>query len=136
MILVGYGRVGSLVGADLAVAAVPFLVIEDSDTHADALKAANIELIVGNAAASQVLDRANLAGARCLVVAIPDPFEAGQAIEQGRKLNPGLQIIARAHSDAEVAHLTRLGADQVVMGEREIARCMIAALLPAPVPQT
>lgn len=57
------------------------------------------------------------------------PFEAGQAIAQGRKLTPALTIIARAHSDAEVDHLTRLGADTVIMGEREnCAGEMIAAL--------
>jgi len=37
-----------------------------------------------------------------------------------------MTVIARAHSDAEVAHLERLGADEVVMGEREIAGRMFA----------
>jgi hypothetical protein len=36
--------------------------------------------------------------------------------------NPGLDIIARAHSNAEVEYLTRLGASLLIMGEREIAR--------------
>ncbi len=136
VILVGYGRVGGLVGADLLASNTPFLVIEDSDKHAETLQAAGVELIRGNAATPAVLERANLAGARSLIVAIPDPFEAGQAVAQGRKLNPGLTIIARAHSDAEVDHLNRLGADTVIMGEREIALEMIAALkqaAPAPI---
>ncbi|MDU1048623.1 MAG: hypothetical protein E7A45_11565, partial [Staphylococcus epidermidis] len=37
-------------------------------------------------------------------------------------------IVARAHSDAEVEHLKSLGADVVIMGEREIARGMIEEL--------
>jgi CPA2 family monovalent cation:H+ antiporter-2 len=49
-------------------------------------------------------------------------------VEQGRKLNPGVRIIARAHSDEEVEHLTRHGADTVIMGEREIAVGMLAWL--------
>ena len=36
--------------------------------------------------------------------------------------NPRLEIIARAHSDKEVEHLTKFGANLVIMGEREIAR--------------
>ncbi len=64
-------------------------------------------------------------GARCVVIAIPNAFEAGQATEQCRKLNAGLKIIARAHSDEEVDYLTRLGADHVIMGEREIGLGMI-----------
>jgi CPA2 family monovalent cation:H+ antiporter-2 len=33
-------------------------------------------------------------------------------------------VLARAHSDEEVAYLLRAGADAAVMGEREIARSM------------
>jgi CPA2 family monovalent cation:H+ antiporter-2 len=36
-----------------------------------------------------------------------------------------LRLFSRAHSDAEVEHLRGLGADMVIMGEREIARGMI-----------
>jgi len=39
--------------------------------------------------------------------------------------NPNLPIIARAHSDAEVDHLQKLGASVTIMGEHEIARSMI-----------
>ena len=41
------------------------------------------------------------------------------------KANPALPIVARAHFDGEVDHLLRLGASQVVMGEREIAAAML-----------
>lgn len=51
--------------------------------------------------------------------------EAGQIIEQARAINPSLPIIARAHTDAEVEHLQKLGADVTIMGEREIAVAMV-----------
>lgn len=44
---------------------------------------------------------------------------------------PLIQIIARAHSDEDVAYLEKLGADHVIMGEREIAARMVS-LLKAP----
>ena len=59
------------------------------------------------------------------MIAIPEAFEAGQVVRQARAANPKSQIIAQAHSDAEVDHLKSLGADTVIMGEREIAREMI-----------
>jgi len=68
------------------------------------------------------------AAARYLVIAIPDAFEAGQIVQQARAVNPKIEIIARAHSDAEVEHLTSLGANIAIMGEREIARGMIGEL--------
>ena len=72
-----------------------------------------------------MLRAANLAGAKYIIIAIPEAFEAGQVVQQARAANPRNQIIARAHSDAEVEHLNSLGADTVIMGEREIAHGMI-----------
>ncbi|WP_026871012.1 cation:proton antiporter [Inquilinus limosus] len=128
VVLVGYGRVGSLIGAALQAAGRPFLVIEDADQPLARLREAGIETIVGNAAVPEVLSLANLPGARQLAVAVPNAFEAGQIVAQARAANPGIAIIARAHSDAEVEHLRSLGADAVIMGEREIARGMAEAL--------
>jgi CPA2 family monovalent cation:H+ antiporter-2 len=125
IVLVGYGRVGSLVGQFLKARGEPFLVIEAADRVVPMLREAGIETILGNAANADVLRGANLTRASRLVVAIPEAFEAGQVVQQARAANPGLEIVARAHSDAEVEHLTGLGADVVIMGEREIARSMI-----------
>jgi CPA2 family monovalent cation:H+ antiporter-2 len=42
-----------------------------------------------------------------------------------REKCPSIEIIARAHYDDEVEYITERGANQVVMGEREIARTML-----------
>ncbi|HEY0292957.1 MAG TPA: YbaL family putative K(+) efflux transporter [Hansschlegelia sp.] len=127
-VLIGAGRVGGLIAERLRASHAPFLVIEDAETRIAALREAGIELITGNAASSDTLGLANLVGAKMLVVAIPNAFEAGQVVQQARRQNPGLHVIARAHSDAEADHLRSLGADAVIMGEREIARAMIKLL--------
>ncbi|MDU3302677.1 MAG: hypothetical protein E7E83_14750, partial [Enterobacter ludwigii] len=44
-----------------------------------------------------------------------------------------IEIIARAHYDDEVEYITERGADQVVMGEREIAKAMLTLLTKPPV---
>ena len=49
-----------------------------------------------------VLRATNLAAAHDLVIAIPDAFEAGQIVQQARVTNPGIKIIARTHSAAEL----------------------------------
>jgi CPA2 family monovalent cation:H+ antiporter-2 len=124
-VLVGFGRVGRIVGAQLKGAGMPFLVIEAGDKRIAEAKAAGIEVISGNAAKAEVLRLANLPAAKALFIAIPDTFEAGQIAEQARRANRGLAIIARAHADAEAEHLTRHGANTVIIGEHEIARAMI-----------
>ena len=82
-------------------------------------------MFIGNAADPEILAAANLKQARRLFVTIPEPFEAGQVVQQARKTNPSLEILARAHSDAAVEHLEGLGATLVVLGEREIAERML-----------
>ncbi|CAN7342419.1 cation:proton antiporter [Mesorhizobium amorphae] len=128
-ILIGYGRVGSLVGAALKEAALPFLVIEDADKTLAKLKAEGVETVAGNAANADVFSAANPERAKRLILAIPNAFEAGQVVLRARAANPDISVIARAHSDAEVEHLKGLGADTVIMGEREIARGIVEEVL-------
>jgi len=125
VVLVGYGRVGSVIGAELRAAQVPLLVFESDNDRVEALREHDIEVIGGNAADPELAAAANYAAARCLLVAIPDGFEGGQVVEQARLINPRLPIIARAHSEEEIEHLKRHGASKVVMGEFLIAQMMI-----------
>ena len=124
-ILIGYGRVGSVVADGLKRQGTPFLLIEDSEKRVAAAHAAGIEVVIGNAAGGNALMLANVAAAKTLLVAIPNAFEAGQAVEQARKVNDKLRIIARAHSDEEITYLRDLGANEVIMGEREIGLGML-----------
>ena len=126
IVLVGHGRVGAIISAVLLNAKVPLLVVENDPGIAARLRHQGVETITGNAADSAVLDAANLGLARCLLVAISDAFEGGHVVERARRVNAALPIIARAHSDEEVAHLQRHGATTVIMGEQEIAKAMIA----------
>jgi CPA2 family monovalent cation:H+ antiporter-2 len=126
IVVVGYGRVGSLLGAGLVAMGEKLLVIEDQDDGVAAARRDGAEVLVGNAADPEVLGAAGLARAKRLFVAIPGSFEAGQVCEQARKQNPNLPIIARAHSLAEVEHLKECGASRTIMGEAEIARAMLA----------
>jgi CPA2 family monovalent cation:H+ antiporter-2 len=123
-VLVGYGRVGQLVGEALRQEGWPLLVIEDATDIIERLSAEGVEVLPGNAADDRVLMAANLKDAKLLLVAIPNGFEAGQIVEQARAANPDIDIVARAHFDAEVEYLSKLGANVVIMGEREIARSM------------
>ncbi|HVX98746.1 MAG TPA: YbaL family putative K(+) efflux transporter [Pseudorhodoplanes sp.] len=126
VVLVGHGRVGGYISRVLRDRAIPFLVVEDDREIVARLREQHIEVIFSNAADPEVVPAANIAGARCLLVAIPDAFEGGQVVEQARKANTSLPIIARAHSQEEIEHLKRHGASIVVMGEHEIAKTMIA----------
>lgn len=127
-VLVGYGQVGRIVAAGIKADGGGLVVIEDSDHDVAAARAEGFEVIFGNAASQDVLRLANLPAARNLLVAISNGFEAGTVCESGRKLNPGISIIARAYSEEEESFLRGLGASTVIRGEREIGKGILQFL--------
>ncbi|KLK93045.1 sodium:proton antiporter [Microvirga vignae] len=132
VVLVGHGRVGKFISRKLTASGTPFLVIEANKSQLADLERDGNETLVGNAADPEIAAAANLKEARCLLVAIPDAFESGQIVEQARRLNPNLPIIARVHSAAQEEHVTKYGATKAVMAEQEIARAMVSAVPDAP----
>jgi CPA2 family monovalent cation:H+ antiporter-2 len=124
IVLIGFGRVGSRVGQTLHAAGQPIALVESDRELLDQARALGIAGVLGNAASRDTLAAANVAAARAVLVAIPYTIEAGQIIEHAREANPGLAVLARAHSDSEVDYLLAHGADAAIMGEREIARSM------------
>ncbi|UES60068.1 Kef family K(+) transporter (plasmid) [Roseibium aggregatum] len=124
-IVVGFGRVGSVICERLQLAGEKIVVIEEDRALADQLVEHNVDVIFGNAPAPDVMIAANLHTAKRMFLAIPDSFEAGQIVNQARSANENLQIIARAHSDAEAEHLRSNGADVAIVEERELAYAML-----------
>ncbi|AVF35537.1 YbaL family putative K(+) efflux transporter [Rahnella sikkimica] len=127
-LLVGYGRVGSLLGEKLQTAGIPLVVIENSRPRVEALREQGISTVLGNAANQEIMDLARLDCARWLLVTIPNGYEAGEIVASARAKRPNIEIIARAHYDDEVTYILERGADRVVMGEREIANSMVDML--------
>ncbi|WP_347303521.1 YbaL family putative K(+) efflux transporter [Croceibacterium sp. TMG7-5b_MA50] len=128
VVLIGYGRVGRLFAEGARQSGRALVIIEDQPDVMERARNDGFTIVHGNAASIRTLREAGIAEAAKLVIAIPEGYEAGVIAQRARKANADLTIFARAHSDEEVAHLQRHGADHVVMGEREIARRLIAML--------
>jgi len=124
VVLIGYGRVGSHIGALICGRGEGLTVIEDQKDMAAAAAAAGATVIIGDATKDSILRQAGIEDASTLLIAIPEGVEAGAVVRKARAINPKLVIVARAHSDEEVADLVRRGADHVVMAERETAARM------------
>lgn len=124
-ILVGYGRVGVILAEGLKAAREPFVLIEVADDRIAQARAADIEVVPANAATSEALTLANVMAARMVMIAIPNAYETGQAVEQARRMHPSVRIVARGQSDEEALYLRQLGADEVILGIRETAMGML-----------
>ncbi len=124
VVLIGYGRVGSHIGSMICGRGEGLTVIEDQKDMAAAAAAAGATVIIGDATKDSILRQAGIEDASTLLIASPEGVEAGAVVRKARAINPKLVIVARAHSDEEVADLVRRGADHVVMAERETAARM------------
>lgn len=124
-ILVGCGRIGRALLERLKASGEAFVVVEDTMDEVDRLRQEGCYALCGNAASVGVLEEANAAQAKLLLVAIHGSFEAGQMIERIRELNPHIVVVAHARSEAELMHLEKHGVPDAMMGEKEIALGMM-----------
>jgi CPA2 family monovalent cation:H+ antiporter-2 len=120
-IIVGFGRVGSTIGKALDGHALPYLVVEQDREVVERLRERNVPAVYGDAARPGILEHADAATARVLIVTAPEPFHARQVISLARQINPDIDTVVRTHTSADQAYLERLGVGLVVMGERELA---------------
>ena len=120
-VIVGYGRVGSVVGHALEAQGLRFAVIERNQRIVEELRARGVVAIQGDASARGVLDLAAVEHARLVVIASPDGFQARRVLELARERNARIGVVVRTHSSSELAYLIRQGVDRAVMGELELA---------------
>ncbi|RQO55835.1 Kef family K(+) transporter [Variovorax sp. KBW07] len=124
VVLVGYGRVGRRIAAELEAHDIPYVVAEQNRELVEKLREAGIPAVWGDAADPAVLIQAHVARARVLVVATPDTMNVRQMIETARTLNPMIQTVIRSHNEQEAQLLTQENSVTVFLGEHELAQAM------------
>ena len=121
-VVVGTGRVGSVVLDALRRHGLPAVAVEADRNRAERLAASGMPVVWGDATRPEVLLPAELDRARLLVLALPGAVEARAVLDLARAANPAIQIVVRTHSNEEAALLEAdEGIGLVLMGEREVA---------------
>jgi CPA2 family monovalent cation:H+ antiporter-2 len=121
-VVVGTGRVGSVVIRALQGHGIPVVAVEENRSAAEALAASGTATIWGDATRPEVLHAAGLDGARLLMVALPGAVETRAVLGLARAANPAIHAVVRTHSDQEATLLeAEEGVGLVMMGEREVA---------------
>ncbi|WP_434523990.1 YbaL family putative K(+) efflux transporter [Photorhabdus asymbiotica] len=127
-IIVGYGRIGSLLCQRLQEQEFPLVVIENTRAKFEELGEQGISAVMGNAASKDIMSLARLDCAYSLLLTIPNGYEAGEIVASAREARPDLNIIVRADYDDEVTYIMERGASHVIIGEHEIAKTMASVL--------
>ena len=127
--LVGYGRVGARIAEALKERGIPYVVAEQNREIVEKLRTSGVAAVTGDASDPAVLIQAHIARAKMLVIAIPDAFLARKMLTLARTLKPNVAVVVRAHSDEEATLLRQDRADEVFIGEHELALGMTRYVL-------
>jgi CPA2 family monovalent cation:H+ antiporter-2 len=113
-IIVGFGRVGQVVGEMLKAHQISFLVVEMSAGHVRRFRRQGVDIFWGDAARTEFLKRCGISHARALVVTIDAPEASEEIVSAARSLNPDLTIVARARDAEHAKRLYALGVTDAV----------------------
>jgi voltage-gated potassium channel len=122
-IVCGYGRVGSQIAQDLRAAGQPFVVVDEKDTSIELCLAMGYLTVEGDATHDEVLLKAGVPRAKCVLVATENDSTNISITLSARHLSDSVQIVARAnHNETEVklklAGATRVLSPYTIAGHR------------------
>jgi CPA2 family monovalent cation:H+ antiporter-2 len=129
VIVVGYGLNGQNLARVLKEVSIPYRVLEMDPDLVHSAKTGGEPISFGDGTRPEILQQVGIDKARVLVVAISDPATTARLVSQARRLRTDLYIIVRTRYVAEIDHLYRLGANQVIPEEFETSVEIFARVL-------
>lgn len=115
IIVCGFGRIGRLLGRQLADRSREFVVVDDNPDRAARARDAGYLVLTGNATDETVLEQAGIRRAKVLATALPDDAANVFITLTARGMNPALTIVARGEYPTTEKKLLQAGADRVVL---------------------
>ncbi len=128
-LLIGYGRVGQLIGSMLKAHGIAFLAVDEAVTVVRKHRREGVDIVWGSAARLDFLERCGLANASALIVTLDDADVAENIVKQVRAVHPDLTIVARARDAERAARLYKLGASDAVPETIEASLQLTEAVL-------
>jgi len=114
VVVVGYGRVGRLVGDMLRRHDIPFVAVESSVEIVGKERKKGVEIYWGNATRREFLIRCGVGQARALVVTVENARAAEQIVRVAHEARDDLPIVARARDARHATQLYELGASDAI----------------------
>lgn len=114
VVIVGYGRIGSLVGDMLTRHDVPFVAVENVVSLVTQGREKGVEIYWGNATRREFLLRCGVEQARALVVTVENNLAAEEIVRIAHEIRNDLVIVARARDARHATELYKLGASDAI----------------------
>ena len=129
VLVVGYGRVGRLVGDMLSRHKLGWVAADQDSRLVEQGRRAGALIFFGDASRPDFLIRCGLADASALVVTMDDPDGVESIVAVARELRPDLTIVARARDARHAQRLYDLGATDAVPETMEASLQLSEAVL-------
>ncbi|MDZ4834669.1 MAG: cation:proton antiporter [Candidatus Melainabacteria bacterium] len=138
VVIVGFGVGGRTLATVLKDIATPHVVIELDPDLVKNGQLAKVPVFYGDASSQSVLEHAGIAKARLIAITTIDARSAARTASLARRINPDIQVLARARMVDEVDMLVKAGAHEVVpeelTGSVEMLTRVLGTLhVPAPI---
>ena len=114
VVIVGYGRVGALIGEMLDAHRIRFIAVDVDPNLTARERRAGRPVYYGDASREDFLRRCGLETARALVITLDKPSANEDVVSAARRLRPDITIIARARDAAHARTLYELGVTDAV----------------------
>jgi monovalent cation:H+ antiporter-2, CPA2 family len=114
VMIVGFGRIGGLVGEMLKRHQIPFVAVDDVVSIVSTARLNGVEIYWGNAQRRDFLLKCGVAQAKALVVTIENPPATEEIVRLAHELRKDLIIVARARDARHATELYRLGASDAI----------------------
>ena len=128
-VLIGFGRVGRLIGEMLTEHGQKFVAIDSNPAIIQQAAREGFPVIYGDAVRGRMMERLGLDKAQALVITMDEPVVAARIVRATRQRFPDLPIIVRARDVAHAAELYRAGASHAVPEQLESSLQMSEAVL-------
>ena len=113
-ILVGYGRVGRLIGEMLDVHRIPYIAIDSDANVVTQARREGKPAYFGDATRVEFLRNCGIDAARAVVVTMDAPQKAELVVQLARELRPDITLVARARDAEHARTLYALGVSDAV----------------------
>ncbi|HYF50207.1 MAG TPA: cation:proton antiporter [Planctomycetota bacterium] len=128
-VVVGYGPVGRTLTRILADFRIRPVIIDLNVDTVKKLNASGHTAIYGDASSREILQAADIARARYLLVTLPDLAARFPVIATAKTINPELKVFTRARYLGERGMLEEAGASAIAYEEAEVAVSLAETLL-------
>ncbi len=129
VLIVGYGRVGRLLGELLAEEGVPMVALDRDANQVARRRSRGEAVFFGDARSTEMLRLLAAERAAALVVTMDEPSAVEAVVRAARQAWPSLPIYARARDSAHAARLAALGAERVTPEALEASLDLAQAVL-------